>query len=358
MNFTELEIYNFRSINFIKLSNIKQINLLTGRNNCGKTSILEAIFLLSGMSNPQLAIKIHQFRNLDLSEDEDFSYLFPNSQFSQYPKITGQLNSQARTLQIKPIYNGFTNHYEPVSEKLEFKQDNFISNASSTEDTTQIEGIQFNYGIDDQENFQSSIKLKQREMMIPHNYRENLSAIFLSPNTIIANLGKRLEKAIIRKKTDIIIRALQEVEPNLTDIRMGDKGVVYADIGIENLVPLNIMGDGVIRILSILSSISENQNGILIIDEIENGFHYSSLSVLWKAVLRMAFESNVQLFIVTHSYECIEAFVNAYQEIKSELEEDFISLFRIEHNHKGEHKSFQYKADTLFAGVEKEFEVR
>ena len=107
-----------------------------------------------------------------------------------------------------------------------------------------------------------------------------------------------------------------------------------------------------------LASISKNQNGILIIDEIENGFHYSAVSVLWKAVFRMASENNVQLFIVTHSYECIESFVNVHQTMKSELGEDFVSLFRIEKNAKGEHKAFQYEADILLVGVEEQFEVR
>ncbi len=46
MSFQQISIRNFRAIASLEIENIKQINLLTGRNNCGKTSVLEAISLL------------------------------------------------------------------------------------------------------------------------------------------------------------------------------------------------------------------------------------------------------------------------------------------------------------------------
>jgi len=358
MVFTNLKLENFRDIKFLQIDKIKQVNLITGKNNCGKTSILEAIFLLVGMSNPQLALKIHHFRNLSLSADEELSYLFNHLDFSKLPKISGKSNLQERSLKIKPVYKTSTNNHQQISEKLDLNRDNFIGSASSTsEDYTKVEGIEFDF-FDGEKEYQSSIKLEQGELLIPHNYRENISATFLSPSTLMPSLSQELEKAIINKKLHGIIESLKEIEPRLFDIRMGDRGVVYADIGFDTLVPINIMGDGIIRILTILASISKNQNGILIIDEIENGFHYSAVSVLWKALFRMASENNVQLFIVTHSYECIESFVNVHQTMKSELGEDFVSLFRIEKNAKGEHKAFQYEADILLVGVEEQFEVR
>ncbi|AFZ50122.1 AAA family ATPase [Dactylococcopsis salina] len=361
MYFTELDIYHFRDIESLEIREIKQVNLITGRNNCGKTSILEAIFLLSGMSNPQLSLRIHNFRNFNLTEADDFSYLFKDLNFSHTPQIRGKLTSQNRQLQIEPIHQTTQTNQQQFSEKSNLNENDLFSYTSpSNEYNSEIEGIQFNYSIDNQNSYQSLIRLKQGqgEISIPHNYRENLTATFLSPNTIMSSLGQQLEKAIIRKKLKSIITALQEIEPRLLDIRMGNRGIVYADLGLDNLVPINVMGDGFIRILAILASISENKNGILIIDEIENGFHYKTLAVLWKAMLKMAFQSNVQLFLVTHSYECIESLVNVYQTMKPELREDFVSLFRIERNAKGEHKAFQYEGDTLMVGIQEEIEVR
>ena len=119
------------------------------------------------------------------------------------------------------------------------------------------------------------------------------------------------------------------------------------------------MGDGIIKIIAILAAISEGKNGILFIDEIENGLHYSSLMPLWKAILKMALESHVQLFIATHSDECIHAMVRTYQTYhESGIGEDFVSLFRIDRNRDGQHRAIQYDSDILLAGLGEDFEVR
>jgi AAA15 family ATPase/GTPase len=58
----------FRSIAGLKLENLKG-NLITGRNDCGKTTVLEALFQISGMSNPQLPAATHNFRDSTLKPD-------------------------------------------------------------------------------------------------------------------------------------------------------------------------------------------------------------------------------------------------------------------------------------------------
>ncbi len=357
MLFKNINIHNFRNIKSLVIENIKQVNLITGRNNCGKTSVLEAIFLLIGMSNPQLLLKIHSFRNLMLTEDEDFKYLFKDLDFSKNPTIGGELDSEKRMLEIKAIYPKFAQIFPQVSGKLQLSKDEFLSNAStSTVDGADIEGLRFSFNINGENNFEAEIRLKQGQITFSP-YNEKLRASFINPSTVMMDLDRRLDKIVVRKDLKTIINALREIEPNLSDIRMGARGMVYADIGIDKLVSINVMGDGIRRILAILAIISESKNGILLIDEVENGLHYRTLSILWRAIFKMALDNNVQLFITTHSYECIEAFTQVYQEQKLDIGENFISLFRIGNN-QGEHRAFQYEADTLLAGIEGEFEVR
>ncbi|QTA81968.1 AAA family ATPase domain-containing protein [Desulfonema limicola] len=357
MFFKHIEIHNFRGIESLKINNIKQVNLITGKNNCGKTSVLEAVFLLTGMSNPQLTVNIHAFRDLLLTDDDNFSYLFKNFDFSQYPSITGQSSSQKRTLEIKAVYPTFTEISKQISEKRELSKEEFMSNASTNKKDS-IEGLTLTFNINKKKNFQTEIKLKQGEIKLSRDYKEKLNASFINPKTIMNDLDQRLDAIVVKKDLGIIVNALKEIEPSLVDIRMGARGMVYADIGIDKLVPVNIMGDGIRRILAILAAISERKDGILLIDEIENGLHFSTLFVLWKAVLKTAFDNNIQLFITTHSYECIEAITRIYKNNTLNLEKDFITLFRIEKNNKGQHRAFQYETDTLLAGIEKEFEVR
>ncbi len=358
MFFKHIDINNFRGIESLIISDIKQVNLITGKNNCGKTSILEAIFLLTGMSNPQLAVNIHAFRDLVLTDDGDFSYLFNNFDFSKSLSINGQLDSQKRELKIEAIPPTSSEISKQISEKRELSREELMLNASTTTEDS-IDGLTLSVNINQKEKFQTEIKLKQGEIKFPGNYEEKLRASFINPSTIMRDIDLRLDAILVRKDLGIIINALQEIESNLLDIRMGARGMVYADIGIDKLVPLNIMGDGIRRILAILAAISERKNGILLIDEIENGLHYSTLSILWKAILKTAVDNNVQLFITTHSYECIAAMTKIYKESPSFTQKkDFISLFRIDRNSKGQHRAFQYETDTLLAGIEKDFEVR
>ncbi|MCI5210911.1 MAG: ATP-binding protein [Candidatus Electrothrix sp. ATG2] len=80
-------------------------------------------------------------------------------------------------------------------------------------------------------------------------------------------------------------------------------------------VLLSSFGEGVNRYIAILCAIWASRNGILLIDEIENGIHYSNYNKLWRLINQASEEANCQLFITSHSKECIEAFC---EEQKSE----------------------------------------
>lgn len=366
MSFQQISIRNFRAIESLDIKNIKQINLLTGRNNCGKTSVLEAIFLLIGMSNPQLAINIHNFRGLTLTDNKDFSYLFNGFDFSKTPAISGKLKSKKRTLVINPIYPTFTGIVEQVPGRNEPAENKPISSTTTKEDVP--DGLKFDFR-QDEKSLHSEVNIQINDSTHPEfqvgqvnvkyasDYRENLHATFINPASIMNSLHQRLEAILVRKKSDEIIEALREIEPNLRDIKLGTGGKIYADIaGIGRLVPINIMGDGIVKILAILVTILERKDGILLIDEIENGLHYTALVPLWKSIFRMAKDGNVQLFIATHSYECVVAMMKVYRGL--DVEERFISLFRIDRDTDNRHSAPQYETDTLLAGIEKAFEVR
>ena len=105
MGYKSIKIENFRGIKTLEISDLKRVNLLVGRNNCGKTSILEAFFLVSGISVPDLTVKIHNFRGLILTNDEDFSYMFSNLDFSSQIHIKASIDNQKRDLSITPNYS-------------------------------------------------------------------------------------------------------------------------------------------------------------------------------------------------------------------------------------------------------------
>ncbi len=348
MKYTSLTIQNFRGIRLLKIDNLKQVNLFVGRNNSGKTSILEAMFLISGMSNPQLPASIHAFRDLDLVDDEDFSYLFTDRDFTRIPEIEAAVHSdkeKKRRLKIEPLYARPTTALEKKSNR----NSNFQLALSNATDPV-IAGLRLSFRNNLHKTFrQVEIRLKESQLKFAKNYKEPLVCAFLNEKAILAGLDTRLDTLIAQKNLEKVVAVLHEIEPRITDVRLGAHSMVYVDIGDNFRLPIQLMGDGIKHFLAILAAISATKDGVLLIDEIENGFHYSWLSTLWKAIFRAAQEFNVQIMATTHSYECVQAFgSNDY---------DDICLYRLDR--KGDqHKAFESTADVLRTGLEMNFEVR
>jgi energy-coupling factor transporter ATP-binding protein EcfA2 len=349
MKYQTLTIENFRGISNLEITDLKGINLLVGRNNCGKTSVLEALFLLSGMANPQLPLSIHNFRDLILTNDEDFSFMFKNLDFAAPVRLKGRVDSNDRKLTVTPFY-GF---YQPQNDgKPALSQPESLSAASNLR---MVEGINLDFETHKNEKYHGEFHIKEAKVMMPGNYKEILACSYLSSRIANAAIDKQIANLLINKKLDSIISVLRGIEPAVLDIRLGPNSMVYIDIGAERLIPINVMGDGMRKILTFLATIATTKNGVLLIDEIENGLHYSSLSVVWKALFAACKEYNVQIIATTHSYECVEAFSKSYDAF--DPEGDDIRLFRIDKE--GEkHTAFSSNAKVLRAGIEKEFEVR
>lgn len=193
------------------------------------------------------------------------------------------------------------------------------------------------------------------EVNIPKDYKEHLSGVFITATTISGDLGTRFNNIQITKRTDRIIKVLRQIEPSLANLSLGTDGIIYCDIGLDRLMPLNIMGDGMFKRLSIILAISDTQDGIVFIDEIENGLYYTSQEVLWAAIFESAKEFNVQIFATTHSIECVKAFSSSYSQ--SVENSDNIRMYRIERTDDN-FKVVSYDHKTLEASLDSDWEVR
>jgi len=115
------------------------------------------------------------------------------------------------------------------------------------------------------------------------------------------------------------------------------------------------MGGGMFRLLSIILAIFDSRNGVVLIDEIENGFSYTSQGILWNAIIEAAREFNVQIFATTHSMECVRAYSSSYSEKKNN--KDTIRLYRIEKKQE-DFKIIAYNYKQLKTSLESGWEVR
>ena len=123
-------------------------------------------------------------------------------------------------------------------------------------------------------------------------------------------------KEDLRSAINLILPRIEGVEI-LTD----ETGESYLSISTstDHQLPLQALGGGIFRLFRLYLNFFTARNGIVLIDEIENGIHYSVLRDLWDRVRTWMQEWRVQCVVTTHSSECIEAAMEAFADEPDEL---------------------------------------
>ena len=118
-------------------------------------------------------------------------------------------------------------------------------------------------------------------------------------------------------------------------------------------VPLKSLGDGAIRLFGVALALANSRNGFLLIDEAENGIHYSVQRDYWRMILQTAHKDNVQVVATTHSWDCIKGFARA----ATEFEDAEGVLVRLERDDDGM-RAIEYSEKELRIAAEQGIEVR
>lgn len=157
-----------------------------------------------------------------------------------------------------------------------------------------------------------------------------------------------------RKQEGLVLKALQDIEPRLQsieDISASGSPMIWGDIGLSELVPLAVMGEGMIRIAQLVLAIADLPDGLVLVDEIENGLHHSVLPKVWKAIDAAAQQTNTQIIATTHSFECVQAASQALGGSNGFL------FHRLEDSASG-NRCVTYQAEDIAAAIRHELEVR
>ena len=247
---------------------------------------------------------------------------------------------------------------ESSSSKVNlFSEDNDVA---STELDNKY-GLLLKYKVDNRA-YESSIimshssdnSLEQRIKM-PAHYKEKLTCRYLNPKFDFTTSINGLVEVIKNKDEDFIINALRLIEPRIKDFVLSQNEVLV-DIGLEKRIPINIMGDGARKILSILTSIYECKNGMVLIDELSNGFHYSVMKGLWRSIISVAQKNNVQIFATTHDLDSIKGLRDAAVSCKKYG--NSIACFKLQSVTNAELKSFQFSLDSVDYSLTQDIEIR
>jgi hypothetical protein len=165
--------------------------------------------------------------------------------------------------------------------------------------------------------------------------------------------ARRYSNLQLAGRQSMLVKALKLLEPNLDRLLVLYPNKLWGELGTK-LLPLSLMGDGLNRLANLIMAISENRGGVVLVDEIENGLHYSVLKDVWKVIAKTARELDTQVFATTHSWECIVA---AHQAFSEDSVYDF-ALHRLEQRKDGGIRVVTLDQETLAASIEMGFEVR
>ncbi|MDJ0772298.1 MAG: AAA family ATPase [Mastigocoleus sp. MO_167.B18] len=353
-----VKIENFRSFQSFELQQLGRVNLLVGTNNSGKTSILEAIQLLCSRNNlePLAEVMINRGEYFFSEEDRrllrdrrdiDICHLFYGHEIQAGSKFSiSGINNNIREEVIGSIQVGSL----PLDKDLTTGPDeqcNSFDENSFDETFNDLKKIDFtlqwnkeseiwkrplsaNAGISEHYIRRSPIKTKNSVTK---------TQFVTSSSLTTQKMTELFNQVVLTPEEELLTESLQTVEPKIKRIasigteryRPSDsRGGFFVRLSdTSQRVPIGSLGEGVWRMLGLALATVCASDGVLFIDDIDTGLHFSVMSDMWKLVCKTAERLNVQVFATTHNSDCWTSLANVARE---EGGEDGITIQRIEKN--------------------------
>lgn len=366
--FSSFSINGFRTFAAFKLSGLARVNLLVGGNNSGKTSLLEALYLLCSSGNPNSFVhllsrrgeKIVRELNERMDLEIDCRHLFhgheliSGSSFSLRAKRFGQL----RELKVTVV---------DASSSVALDDAPFEMDTASGSLALQLEGnpsppISL-LPLSPQGGLTTRISRLQSVRQQTTTPSSSLPVRFIGTESLSpAELADLWNIIALTPDEDRVINALRLLEPRLeriapvaSGVRMGpsSKGGFLAKLrGMSQPIPFGTMGDGMWRILGLAIALTQSRGGILLVDEIDTGLHHSVMGKMWNLILGTAKELDVQVFATTHSRECVFTLAD---QAETHHDPNLIAVHRIE---AGASSPVHYSLEEIGIAARRELEVR
>lgn len=396
MRLNSLRIRNFRMFDDFQVPSLGRVNLIVGRNNSGKSTVLEAIRILAARGNPRLLVSVltdHDETALlesdpsGLGEElvaNGLKYLFPDRRFPLIDDSAiriGEVDSDL--LKIEHVFFR-TESEEEQDEEGELFQHRIKRIPVSKADPSglSIDGVGQALLITNGQNSaisrSSLIEFDSMRARMRHSLWDagviseipcSLIPTHFIPQSDLSDLWDRVSLTSFEDK---VLGAMRLIEPKLrgmafikapiatpsTNMRRTEVRIPVVKLeGSDERIPLNSMGDGMLRVLQLVLAILPAQGGFLLIDEFENGLYYGVQEAVWRMVFELAAELDIQIFATTHSQDCIKSFAQAAQK---HPEEGVLFKLARSRNAGDEEKimATTYSEEQLAFASETEMEVR
>ncbi|PDS25476.1 AAA family ATPase [Flavobacterium branchiophilum] len=365
---TYFKVENFKKFESLEVNDIGQFNLIVGDNNVGKTCLLEALLV-----------------------DEDGQQLLDNFWLSlkkrglvfQIEEVTTKIGNVSNTVIKYPFENYFkqfifTSNIKDLKFNIKIGgiEKELIIKISDEEEIIKriVHNTTFNgnHLINDDDYFKQFINIEIKEKSEDYgddtNYWtydyniNNLKFPLISFNDTPLEIESRsiYENLKTKREKQILIDILKVVNTKIVDIELRENFEDLKSVFLisfedkDEFVPLNFLGDGFKRIFYIALKALSLKGKRILIDEIEIGIHYSKMKDFWVNIFNVCKELDIQLFATTHSQECIEAYIEA----SNDVGEKNIRLIRLQENKDKSIKAICYKEEYIEYMVESNTEER
>jgi hypothetical protein len=367
-----LKIQNYRILKNLEIRELKRVNLFTGKNNTGKSSILEAVSIYARRGDLSWILDLLKDRgevlrvsnlslpNNSLDEEErknafkSFCSMFSQRRvdFSGNERITiGPKGTNGGTLSIRAVK--FINQ-DIMDENPETKEQMIVGSRRIILSESEIEahpesriGIELSFADSSRLFAISSLRrgVEGRGIKNPDECQ------FVGASTLTEEVVGLWDSIALTEKESLLIDALRIIEPRVDRITFAEgkstgsrqRTAIVKLNDNPDIFPLKSMGDGINRILNICLALVNADGGYLLVDEFENGLHYTVQEKLWEVVFDIAKKLNVQLLATTHSNDCIRAFQKMIGRSENHTEGALIRL----QNVNDKISNFEFSPDEL-----------
>ena len=369
------EIRNFRIFDQIEVKKLSNINLIVGMNNAGKSTFLEAVELYASNASPMTILELVESRQGSwISEAQQhppnflsnpirhlfFSHKLPD--IGEQGIIIGEISSTSKihigiaVYQIKSDDKGTMKRIRISGEQLYEDLSNIevILVAEEGEKTRRILRLDKDFR---EIRRGSRVVYERQDSELKYKWQfvstENI------PNRKLAALWDLTSLTSLESE---VISALKLIEPKISGVafvediskgRSSDNRIPLVKVeGIDEPLALKSMGDGLNRLFHIMVALVNAKDGILLIDEFENGLHWTVQPKVWEILFHFSEKLNVQVFATTHSRDCVNGFDSAWNKYPL-----LGAFFRLEVKN-NLIKVKEYSAETLADSIEMDVETR
>jgi energy-coupling factor transporter ATP-binding protein EcfA2 len=312
-----VELIRFRRLEGLKLPGLRRFNLLVGRNNSGKTSVLEALSILCNPLDVWTWIDTARMREIKSARTpptELLRYFFPqtDSDVAAPPHFAGRLEitsteASGTTVVVAQIEEA---RYEPSSavqpEPMVLRDAGDQAIMTSFRVTCGGEPPLREIFLD-REDFRPAARQPQPRarcgFVTPVSHRTD-HGVLRAVSRLVESGGK-----------GEFVRLLRLIDPQIEDLEIvspfGRGAVVKLGRQGMGFMPLSSEGDGLRRALLLAAAAYEVSGGMLLLDEVETALHVAGIECVLRAVFEICRRQKIQVFATTHSLEALDAAVAA-----------------------------------------------